>query len=104
MHQPLSSVKAASFSCDEDTLSCRPVQVEPKAEFVFLGLSGKVQLPRQSVTICERRSWQLYSKRSFNFINIPSPSVFIPLWQFGEAIDMESEGTRLVLLHWSWHT
>lgn len=37
-------------------------------------------------------------------INITLPCVFIPLWQFGDAIDMESKSTRLVLRHWSQHT
>lgn len=36
-------------------------------------------------------------------INTASPCALIPLWQFGDAIEMESEGTRLLLLHWS-HT
>lgn len=107
MHPILCSIKTASFSLlqlmktHSAAGGCR---YNPMQNLCSLGCLKRFNLQDKVSPSVSEGLGSCIPGSHLTCINITSPSVFIPLWQFGDTIDMESKGTRLVLLHWSRHT
>lgn len=105
MPQVLCSVKAASLSQPQLMKTCSAAEqhrYNQEQNWWSLGYLSRFSLQDKVSPSVSEGLGSCIPGGHLTRINIASPSALIPLWQFGDAIEMESKGTRL-LLHWS-HT